>query len=79
MNRGAMVGLLAVLGLALVALSFLATSYDRSYLQSVEQALGAALLFGAAGLCIGKMGDPAAPKAPKAPKAAADPAADEKK
>ena len=76
MKKGLMVAILAVLGLALVLMSVLVTSYDRGHLQSAEQALGAVLLFAAAGLCIGKMGDPAAPKAAKT---AAEPAAEEEK
>jgi len=76
MKKSVMVALLAVLGLVLLAMSFTLTAYDRGSLAAAEQGAGAVLLFLAAGLFLGGMGDPAEPKAAKKNK---EPAAEEKK
>ena len=62
MKRPIKVAILVILGTALVVISHITTSYDRSDMASLEKLLGYLLLLLAAGLCLVKLADPSEDK-----------------
>jgi hypothetical protein len=65
MNKPVKVGILAFVGVVLMAVSHMATTYDRGDLAALEQILGVTLLLIATGLYLIKIDEPVTPKPAK--------------